>query len=65
MWEEALAYARTLAQQSPDEYITVHPHGTSDRAYYRVLPSGEIEKIKNPDVVMEELMGGDNPDKYV
>jgi hypothetical protein len=44
-WDEALAFARALAKQSPDAYVTIHPQPKKDRVHYRIHSSGEVEKI--------------------
>ena len=44
-WDEALAFAQTLAGQFPDGHIMIHPPRTGHALHYRVLSSGEVEEI--------------------
>jgi hypothetical protein len=44
-WEEAVAFARGLARQSPEAYVTLHRYPNEDRVHYRVHSSGDVEKV--------------------
>ena len=44
-WAEAVAFARGLAKQSPDAYITLHRYPNAEHVHYRIHSNGEIEEV--------------------
>jgi hypothetical protein len=44
-WNEAVAFAKNLAMQSPESYVTLHRYPNAERVHYRVNANGEVERI--------------------